>query len=62
MFDLFHSLDNLHNILIVENVIFANSLWLMFHRGSPNEGVFQVLDDSSTNLDAEILNGAVIGL
>jgi hypothetical protein len=34
MSDLF---DNLHDIFVVEDVIFSNSLGLMFHRRSPDK-------------------------
>ena len=59
---LFHSLDDLHYILVIENMILAHSLWLMFDGCSPDQGVLQVLDDGSVDLVAEVLHGAVVGL
>ena len=59
---LFHSLDDLHYILVIEDMILADSLWLMFDGCSPDQGVLQVLDDGSVDLVAEVLHGAVVGL
>ena len=61
-FHLFHSLDNLNNILIIKNMIFANSLRLMFDWCSPYKGVLQILDDGSVDFVAEVLNSAVMCL
>ena len=59
---LFDSLDNLDHVLVIEDMILANPLWLMFDRCSPDEGVLQVLDDGSVDLVTEVLHRAVVGL
>ena len=59
---LFHSLDNLDHVLVIEDMILANPLWLMLDRRSPDEGVLQVLDDGSVDLVTEVLHRAVVRL
>ena len=59
---LFDSLDNLDHVLVIEDMILANPLWLMLDRCSPDEGVLQVLDDGSVDLVTEVLHRAVVGL
>ena len=46
----------------MKKMIFANTLRLMLDTGSPDEGMFQLLDDSPVNLVTEVLDGAVVGL
>ena len=60
-----HLLDvlyDLDNVLVMKNMIFANTLRLMLDTGSPDEGMFQLLDDCPVNLVTEVLDGAVVGL
>ena len=59
---LFDILYNLDNILVMKNMIFANTLRLVLDTGSPHEGMLQLLDDCPVNLVAEVLDGAVVGL
>ena len=59
LLDIFHDLDD---ILVMKNMIFANTLRLMLDTGSPDEGMFQLLDDCPVNLVTEVLDGAVVGL
>ena len=59
---LFDVLYNLDDVLVMKNMIFANTLRLMLDTGSPDEGMFQLLDDCPVNLVAEVLDGAVVGL
>ena len=48
-------LDNLNNVLIIQNVVSANLLRLMFHACSPNQRIFELLHDSLVYSVAEVL-------
>ena len=55
-------LDNLHNVLVVEDVVLADLLRLVLDRGPPHQGVLELLEDGLVNLVAKVLQGAVGGL
>ena len=38
LLDIFHDLDD---ILVMKNMIFADALWLVFHRGPPDKSMLE---------------------
>ena len=59
LFDVLHNLDD---VLVMKNMIFSHALRLVLDTGSPDESVFQLLDNCPVNLVTEVLDGAVVGL
>ena len=59
LFDVLHNLDD---VLVMKNMIFSHALRLVLDTGSPDESVFQLLDDCPVNLVTEVLDGAVVSL
>ena len=48
-------LDNLNNVLIIQNMVSANLLRLMFHACSPNQRILELLHDTLMYSVAEVL-------
>ena len=47
--------DNLHNILIVQNMVLANFLRLVLDAGSPDQRILELLHDTLVYPVAEVL-------
>ena len=51
-------LNDLNNVLVVQDVVFAHFLRLMFNGGSPNQSILELLQYRPMNLVTEVLNAA----
>jgi hypothetical protein len=56
---LLNLLDYLHNILVHKRVIFAHPLWLVLDRFPPDHGGFELLQQRSVDIVAEILDRVI---
>jgi hypothetical protein len=54
--NLLDRLDNLHNILIVQHMVFADPHRLELGAGAPHHRVLQLVDDGPVDLVAEVLH------
>ena len=50
-------LDNLHNVLVIQNMILANFLRLMLDTGPPDQRILELLHDTLVYPVAEVLQG-----
>ena len=51
-------LNDLNNVLVVQDVVFAHFLRLMFNGGPPNQSILELLQYRPMNLVTEVLNAA----
>lgn len=56
------TLDDLHNVLIHQQMLLAHSLWPVSHTGPPHERVLEVLHHRLVDLVTEVLHTAVLAV
>jgi len=53
-------LDELDDVLVVKDVVTADLLGQVLHRGTPDQRMFKFFDEGAMKLVAEVLNIAVV--